>query len=80
VTVTREAIAVPDSTDPTISLLRELRRSRTRQRAANAAYWIYLIALVVALYGGSRIAAALHDLQHPPLPTPQTPRMLHAAP
>ena len=79
-TVTREAIAVPDSTDPTISLLRELRRSRTRQRAANAAYWIYLIALVVALYGGSRIAAALHDLQHPPLPTPQTPRMLHAAP
>jgi hypothetical protein len=80
VTVTREAIAVPDSTGPTISLLRELRRARARQRAANAAYWIYLVALIVALYGGSRIAAALHDLRHPPLPTAQTPRVLHAAP
>jgi len=80
VTVTREAIAVPDSTGPTISLLRELRRGRARQRVANAAYWVYLVVLVAALYGGTRIAAVLHDLQHPPLPTAQTPRLLHATP
>jgi hypothetical protein len=80
VTVTREAIAVPDSTGPTISLLRELRRDRARQQVANAAYWIYLVVLIVALYGGTRIAAVLHDLQHPPLPTAQTPRLLHATP
>ena len=79
-TVTREAIAVPDSTGPTISLLRELRRARARQRAANAAYWIYLVVLTVALYGGSRIAATAHDVRHPPLPTAQTPHVLHAAP
>ena len=79
-TVTREAIAVPDTTDATISLLRELRRARARQRAANAAYWIYLIVLIVALYGGTRIAAAVHDVRHPPLPTAQTPHVLHAAP
>ena len=48
-TVTREAIAVPDSTGPTISLLRELRRGRARQRVANAAYWVYLVVLVAAL-------------------------------
>jgi len=80
VTVAREAIAVPDSTGPTISLLRELRRGRAKQRAANAAYWIYLVVLIVALYGGSRIAAAAHDLKHPPPPTAQTPHVLHAAP
>jgi hypothetical protein len=80
VTVTRDAIAVPDSTDATISLLRELRRARTRQRAANAAYWIYLVVLIVALYGGSRIAAAAHDVRRPPPPTAQTPHVLHAAP
>jgi hypothetical protein len=80
VTVTREAIAVPDTTDATISLLRELRRARARQRAANAAYWIYLVVLTVALYGGSRIAAAAHDVRHPPLPNAQTPHVLHAEP
>ena len=79
-TVTRETIAVPDTTDATISLLRELRRDRARQRAANAAYWIYLVVLIVALYGGSRIAAAARDVRHPPLPTAQTPHVLHAAP
>ena len=79
-TVTREAIAVPDSTGPTISLLRELRRDRARQRAANAAYWIYLVVLTVALYGGSRIAATAHDVRHPPPPSAQTPHVLHAAP
>jgi Family of unknown function (DUF6297) len=80
VTVTRDAIAVPDSTDATISLLRELRRAGARQRAANAAYWIYIIVLIAALYGGARIAAAAHDLRHPPPPTAQTPHVLHAAP
>jgi hypothetical protein len=80
VTVTREAIAVPDSTGPTISLLRDLRRGRAKQRAANAAYWIYLVVFIVALYGGSRIAAAAHDLRHPPPPTAQTPHVLHAEP
>jgi hypothetical protein len=80
VTVTRDAIAVPDTTDATISLLRELRRDRARQRAANAAYWIYIVVLVVALYGGARIVAAVHDVRHPPPPTAQTPHVLHAAP
>ncbi|HTW04763.1 MAG TPA: DUF6297 family protein, partial [Streptosporangiaceae bacterium] len=79
-TVTREAIAVPDSTLPTISLLRELRRGRTRQRAASAAYWVYIIVLIVALYGGSQIAAAFHALRHPPPAIALTPRILHAAP
>jgi hypothetical protein len=80
VTVTRDAIAVPDSTDATISLLRELRRAGARQRAANAAYWIYLVVLTAALYGGARIASAAHDLRHPPPPTAQTPHVLHATP
>ena len=79
-TVTSEAIAVPDSTVPTISLLRELRRGRTRQRAASAAYWVYIIVLIVALYGGSQIAAAFHALRHPPPAIALTPRILHAAP
>jgi hypothetical protein len=79
-TVTREAIAVPDSTEPTISLLRELRRGRARQQAVSAAYWIYVVGLLVAFYGGAQIAAAFHALQHPPLPGAQAPRILHAAP
>jgi Family of unknown function (DUF6297) len=79
-TATREAIAVPDSTEPTISLLRELRRGRARRQAASAAYWIYLVALLVALYGGAQIASAFHDLRHPPPPSAQAPRILHAAP
>jgi len=80
VTITRDNIAVPDSTDATISLLRELRRAGARQRAANAAYWIYIVVLIVVLYGGARIAAAAHDLRHPPPPTAETPHVLHAAP
>lgn len=79
-TVTRDAIATPDSTEPTFSLLRELRRGRARRQAASAAYWIYLVALVVALYGGAQIASAFHALRHPPPPTSQTPHVLAAAP
>ena len=81
VTVTREAIAVPDSTEPTLSLLRELRRDQARKRAASVAYWVYLIALVVAFYGGSQIAGALSPccgIRRRPLRT--TPQVLHAAP
>jgi hypothetical protein len=80
VTATREAIAVPDSTEPALSLLRELRRGHAKKRAASAAYWVYLIALVVAFYGGSQIAGAVHRLRHPPLPSAQTPQVQHAAP
>ena len=46
-TVTRDPIAVPDSTTATFSLLRELRRGRGRKQAASAAYWAYLIAIIV---------------------------------
>jgi hypothetical protein len=79
-TITREAIAVPDSTGPTIDLLRELRRGQSRRRAASAAYWVYLIALLVAFYGGTEIASAYRALRHPPLASALTPRVLHAAP
>ncbi len=79
-TVTREAIAVPDSTEPTISLLRELRRGRARRQAASAAYWIYVVGLLVAFYGGAQIASAFHTVAHPPLPGAQAPQILHAAP
>src|SRR6266571_1842458 len=78
--VTREAIAVPDSTEPALSLLRELRRGHAKKQAASVAYWVYLAALVVAFYGGAQIASAFRGLRHPPLPTAQTPRILHAAP
>src|SRR5208282_63929 len=79
-TVTREASAVPDSTEPTISLLRELRRGRARRQAASAAYWIYLVALLAAVYGGAQIASAFRALRHPPLPSTAAPRILDAAP
>jgi len=78
--VTREAIAVPDSTGPTLSLLRGLRREHAKQQAASVAYWVYLIALVVAFYGGAQITTEFHRLRHPPLPSAATPRVLHAAP
>ena len=78
--VTREAIAVPDSTGPTLSLLRGLRREHAKKQAASVAYWVYLVALVVAFYGGAQIATEFHRLRHPPLPSAATPRVLHAAP
>jgi Family of unknown function (DUF6297) len=78
--VTREAIAVPDSTGPTLSLLRGLRREHAKKQAASVAYWVYLAALVVAFYGGAQIATEVHRLRHPPLPSAATPRVLHAAP
>jgi hypothetical protein len=80
VTVTREAIAVPDSTAPTLALLRELRRGQARKRASGIAYWIYIAVLFVAFFGGAQIATAYHALRHPPLPGAQAPHILHAAP
>jgi hypothetical protein len=80
VTVTRDAIAVPDSTEPTLSLLRELRRGQGKKQAANAAYWAYLAAFIMLVYGGSLVAAAFRALRHPPAATAITPQVLHAAP
>jgi hypothetical protein len=78
--VTREAIAVPDSTGPALSLLRGLRREHAKKQAASVAYWAYLVALVVAFYGGAQIATEFHRVRHPPLPSAATLRVLHAAP
>ena len=80
VTVTRDPIAVPDSTGATFSLLRELRRGRGRKQAASAAYWAYLVAIIVVGYGGSLIVTAYRALRHPPPATAAAPRLLHAGP
>ncbi len=79
-TATRDAIAVPDSTEPTIALLRQLRRGRGKKQASSAAFWAYLVAVFVFFWGGSLVADAFRALRHPPLPTAQTPHVLHAAP
>lgn len=79
-TVTRDPIAVPDSTAATFSLLRELRRGRGRKQAASAAYWAYLIAIIVVGYGGSLIVTTYRALRHPPPATAAAPRLLHAGP
>ena len=79
-TVTRDPIAVPDSTGATFALLRQLRRGHSRKRAANAAYWAYLAAVIVVSYGGSLIVAAYRALRHPPPATAAAPRLLHGAP
>ena len=79
-TVTRDPIAVPDSTAATFSLLRELRRGRGRKQAASAAYWAYLIAVIVVGYGGSLIVTTYRALRHPPPATAAAPRLLHAGP
>lgn len=75
-----QSIEVPDSTVPTLSLLRELRRGQGRKQAANAAYWAYLAVFIFLIYGGSLVAAAVRALRHPPAATAQTPHVLHAAP
>ena len=79
-TVTRDPIAVPDSTAATFSLLRELRRGRGRKQAASAAYWAYLIAVIVISYGGTLIVTTYRALRHPPPATAAAPRLLHAGP
>ena len=79
-TVTRDSIAVPDSTGATFALLRELRRGHGRKQAANAAYWAYLAAVIVVSYGGSLIVSAYRALRRPPPATAAAPQLLHAAP
>ena len=78
--MTRDPIAVPDSTGATFALLRQLRRGHSRKQAANAAYWAYLAAVIVVSYGGSLIVAAYRALRHPPPATAAAPRLLHGAP
>ncbi len=73
-------VAIPDSTGPTFTLLRELRRGRARKQAASIAFWIYLALFIVAVWGGSLIVAAYRALRHPPPPTGASVRWLHAAP
>jgi hypothetical protein len=80
VTVTREAIAVPDSTEPTLALLRELRHGQARKRASGIAYWIYVAALFVLFFGGAQITAAYRVLRHPPHGGADALSVLHAAP
>jgi hypothetical protein len=80
VTVASGPIAVPDSTGPTIALLRDLRRGRGRKQAASIAFWIYLVAFTAAVYGGSLIAAAYRAVRHPPPATPAAGQVLRAAP
>ncbi len=79
-TVTREAIAVPDSTEPTLALLQDLRRGQARKRASGIAYWIYVAVLLTAFFGGAQITATYHVLRHPPQGGPHALQLLHAAP
>lgn len=79
-TATGAEIAVPDTTGATLSLLRELRRGQGRKKAASLAYGIYVVALVMFIYGGSVILAAVRALRQPPKPTPVTPHLLSALP
>jgi Family of unknown function (DUF6297) len=74
------ATEVHDSTDATLSLLRELRRSHVRKRAANMAYWLYLGGLAVFIYGGWLVAAVAKALRHPPPMLADTAAVARAAP
>ena len=79
-TATREDITVTDSAGPTFTLLRELRRGRAKRHAPDVAYWIYVVVLLVLVFGFQQIAAAYRALRHPPLPGPHTPHVLAAMP
>ncbi|HEY2508118.1 MAG TPA: DUF6297 family protein [Streptosporangiaceae bacterium] len=74
------AIEIPDSTDATIGLLRELRRGHVRKQAANVAYWLYLAGLVILIYGGWLVATIARALRHPQPPVADTAALLRAAP
>jgi hypothetical protein len=74
------AIEIPDSTEATIGLLRDLRRGHVRKQAANLAYWLYLGALVVLVYGGWLVAVIARALRHPQPATADTAVLLRAAP
>ena len=79
-TATRQDIAAPDSTGPALTLLRELRRGRAKRHAPDVAYWIYVVLLLVLVFGYQQIAAAYRALARPPLPGPHSPHVLAAAP
>ncbi len=79
-TSTVPTVAAPDSTDATLALLRECRQGRTRKQAANLAFWLYLIGLVIFVYGGWLVAAIVGALRRPPPPVADTPMLLRAAP
>jgi hypothetical protein len=80
VTAAEAGLAVPDTTDETFGLLRELRRGRGRQRTANFVYWLYLAGLAILSYGGWLVTAIVRALRHPPPPIADTPGLLRAAP
>lgn len=71
-----------DTTQPTIALLRELRQGRgvARRRAADTAFWIYLVALVFVAWGSPLILDAVRALRRPPAPSAATPHALAALP
>jgi uncharacterized protein DUF6297 len=80
VTAAPEAVELPDTTDATFALLRELRTRHLRARAANLAFWLYFIGLLVFSYGGWLVADIVHSLRRPPPPLASTPELLRAAP
>ncbi len=77
---TQSAVAVPDTTEETLGLLRSLRRGRARAQAANVAFWLYVLALVVLVYAGWLVEAIVHAFRHRPPPGALTPELLRAAP
>jgi hypothetical protein len=77
---TQFAVAVPDTTDETLGLLRSLRRDRTRAQAANMAFWLYVLSLIVLIYAGWLIEAIVRAFRHRPPPGALTPDLLRAAP
>jgi hypothetical protein len=80
VMATQYAVAVPDTTDETLGLLRSLRRGRARAQAANVAFWLYVVALVVLCYAGWLVEAIVRAFRHRPPPGALTPDLLRAAP
>jgi hypothetical protein len=79
-TASSTAVELPDTTEATISLLRELRTGHLRTRAVNLVYWLYFIGLLVFSYGGWLVADIVHALRRPPPPLASTPDLLRAAP
>jgi hypothetical protein len=74
------AVEPADTTDATIGLLRELRRTGSRKQLANLAFWLYLAAFAIFSYGGWLVAAVIRALRRPPPPVAITPMLLRAAP
>jgi hypothetical protein len=77
---TPSAITAPDSTDATFILLRQLRRGRARKQAVSLAYWLYLTALAVFVYGSWLVAAVVRALRHPPQPASNAVLLVRAEP